>query len=637
VLVRRSAAGSSSLYRARSTVRGGYYGLGVNTHVGRLVTGLAGLCLAALLGALLAGQQQAPTGALLAALIAVAVAIRPQPMLLVTIAVIPLGAALPLATHIRLPWTELLLSAGVVGWLWRMTFEGRRFRHPTFALLALALAVTAVTSGVALFHAEQIAAILPPMSAEEWQRQIVRGVRSVEPLRVALRLASGVAAAVWAAEALDDATHRLAAARLAVIGTAGLAALSLYRLVEVGLRSAAPLDRVLDVVLTMRFAPVIGDPNAQTALCLLVLPSAFAMGRARPFRAVGVTVTIVILLGAWLAGSRTALALIPVALGALLLLQRRTTGLSRRALAAVLVTVTLTLAVLAWTGRHGAGSAAWSIRRDFATVTARMIVDEPVFGVGIGRFYDQSSAYMPESLRRFYARENAHNQLFQLAGELGVAGCVVFVIMVAAAIGPGLHRGAVEAAPLGVGLVAFVASAMAQHPLLDPQVAGTFWLLLGTMKAWTPDWDPGRVVSRLAITWTVIIALLVPMQTARRAEDIDLSLRVVGARRQDAGGTTAPYYTAASRASIYLPAAAQVCRLRLRARGVTGEADVTLHLDHRPAGSLTLARGEWRETAIRLPGSAAASGGLRHRRLDLRWAEARQARAVIDFMPPDCR
>jgi hypothetical protein len=64
---------------------------------------------------------------------------------------------------------------------------------------------------------------------------------------------------------------------------------------------------------------------------------------------------------------------------------------------------------------------------------------------------------------------------------------------------------------------------------------------------------------------------------------------------------------------------------------------VTLHLDHRPAGSLTLARGEWRETAIRLPGSAAASGGLRHRRLDLRWAEARQARAVIDFMPPDCR
>ena len=51
-------------------------------------------------------------------------------------------------------------------------------------------------------------------------------------------------------------------------------------------------------------------------------------------------------------------------------------------------------------GAAGAGAAAWSIRRDFATVTTRMVVDEPVFGVGIGRFYDESSKYMPESLRR---------------------------------------------------------------------------------------------------------------------------------------------------------------------------------------------------------------------------------------------
>jgi hypothetical protein len=605
-------------------------------HVGKLVTCACGLCLAALLAAMLAGEEHALAGSALAAFTAGVAVTRPAAALLAVLGLMPVGAALPLATRLPLPWTDILIAAGAVGWLLRTSVTAERFSQPTLARLALAMGVTATASGLAAFGGEHIATIPPPMGLDDWWRAAAHALRGGEPMRGSLRLAVGLAAAVWAAETMRDEAHRLAAARLAAIGAAGLAALSIYRLAEIGLRSPAPFDRMLDVVLTVRFAPVIGDPNAQTALFLLVLPTSFAMARARGTRAVGLTVTVVILLGAWLAGSRTALALVPVALGALLLQQRRASGLSRRALAAVLVTVALTVVVLAWTGRHGAGTAAWSIRKDFATVTARMIADEPVFGVGIGRFYDQSAAYMPESLRRFYVRENAHNQFFQVAGELGVAGCLLFVLLGAASIWPGLHRGAVEAAPLGVGLVAFLASAMAQHPLLDPQVAGTFWILLGTMKAWTPDWGP-TVVSRVAMTWTVIIALLVPVQTAGRAEDINLSLTVVGARRPSAGGTAAPYYTAASRATIYLPADAQVCRLRLRARGLTGEADVTLHLDHRPAGSLTLARGEWRETAIRLPGSAAGSGGLRHRRLDLQWTSARQVRAVIDFMPPDCR
>jgi O-antigen ligase len=606
-------------------------------HVGRLATGACGLCLAVLLAALLGAEERAVVGTVLAVIVAGAAAVRPHIALLATLGLMPLGAALPLATHLPLPWTDILIAAGAAGWLLRTAVTAERFGQPSFARLALALGVTATASGLATFGGEHIATIPPPMGLPDWWRATVDALRGVEPMRGSLRLASGLAAAVWAAETMRDETRRLAAARLAAIGAAGLAAISLYRLAEIGLRSPAPFDRMLDVVLTVRFAPVIGDPNAQTALFLLVLPTAFAMGRAGPHRLVGAIVTVVILLGAWLAGSRTALALVPVALGALLLLQRRTSGLSRRVLAAVLVAVTVTLAVLAWTGRHGAGAAAWSIRRDFATVTTRMVVDEPVFGVGIGRFYDESSKYMPESLRRFYARENAHNQFFQFAGELGVAGLVLFVILVASALWPALHRGPIAAAPLVVGLLAFLASAMAQHPLLDPQVAGTFWLLLGTLKAWTPDGAPGRVVARVAVTWTVLIALLVPVQAARRAEDVDLSLRVVGARRPSVGGTAAPYFTAASRATIYLPADAQNCRLRLRARGLHGEADVTLHLDHRPAGSLTLARGEWRETAIRLPGPAARSSGLRHRRLDLRWTSPRQARSVIDFMTPDCR
>lgn len=612
--------------------RGGYYGLRVIKHVWRLVPGLWGLALTALLGALLGGQDQALTGAVLALMIGVAGAARPQPTLLATVALMPLGAALPLSTRVALPWTELLITSGAVGWLWRMAAEGRRIRHPTFALLALALAVTAVTSGVAAFRAGQVAAILPPLDAAEWWRGIVEGMQGGEPLRVALRLAGGVTAAVWAAEVLEDTGARHSAMRLAVVGAAGLASLSVYRLVEIALRSPAPLDRLVEVLLAVRFAPVIGDPNAQTALFLLVLPAAFAIGQARATRVAGALATVVILLGAWLAGSRTALALVPVALGALILLRRRTRPTGRRALAAVAAAVALTLAVLTWSGRHGAGAAAWAIRHDFAVVTARMVAHDPVFGVGIGRYYDRSAGFMPESLKRYYARENAHNQFFQIAGELGVPALLLFSLLVGTALWPPLRCASGETVPLAVGVGAFLASALAQHPLLDPQVAGTFWLLLGTLKAATPPW-PTATLGLIAFVWTGAVVALLPTQITRRAADIDLAFQIRGAQRERVSGNVAAFYTTVDAATIYLPADARTCRLRMSARGVRGEARVLMHLDHRPAGSLTLSRGEWLEVSVVLP---ARNGRLPHRRLDLRWETPRDG-AAVDIHTPECR
>jgi hypothetical protein len=73
------------------------------------------------------------------------------------------------------------------------------------------------------------------------------------------------------------------------------------------------------------------------------------------------------------------------------------------------------VALLGPSARHIGASTAWTVRSDMAVVTARMLQANPWFGVGIARFSEASTSFMPPSLRALYVRENAHNQFFQVA------------------------------------------------------------------------------------------------------------------------------------------------------------------------------------------------------------------------------
>jgi hypothetical protein len=116
-----------------------------------------------------------------------------------------------------------------------------------------------------------------------------------------------------------------------------------------------------------------------------------------------------------------------------------------------------------------------------------MFAAAPVFGVGIGRYYQRSPEFMSANLRTVYAHENAHNYFLQQFAELGLVGGVLFLMMLTTLI-TGTWRALAQNmdAPTGAlltGCVAYLVTCLTGHPLLVPEVAFPFWIALGTAAA----------------------------------------------------------------------------------------------------------------------------------------------------------
>ena len=87
-------------------------------------------------------------------------------------------------------------------------------------------------------------------------------------------------------------------------------------------------------------------------------------------------------------------------------------------------------------GRAAATSAgtrrrAVRLRSQFSETSARMFASAPIFGVGVGRYFERSSEFMPDELRALYGAENAHNYFAQAFAELGIAGGALFLWLIA--------------------------------------------------------------------------------------------------------------------------------------------------------------------------------------------------------------
>jgi hypothetical protein len=267
-----------------------------------------------------------------------------------------------------------------------------------------------------------------------------------------------------------------------------------------------------------------------------------------------------------------------------------------------------------------------------------MLRDDPLFGVGIGQYHRRSSDYMPPSLRRYYTAENAHNQYFQVAGELGVLGLVPFLALLALVVLPALGTRDPDAAGLTAGVLAMLAAWVAQHPLLDSHVAAAFWLVLGLLKARVGPWPPGpraRLASRLGVAGAILLGALAPVQGVRRAAAADMAGHLAGTSRpQRDPATGRAFRSTAATATVYLPAGGGRCAIPVRARGIPAETPVSLRLNHREAGGALAARGEWRDLVVRVPDRA--PWPLRHHRLDIAWAGAPPRRARLDVGEVTC-
>jgi O-antigen ligase len=237
-----------------------------------------------------------------------------------------------------------------------------------------------------------------------------------------------------------------------------------------------------------RISAAVTDVNAAGSFFVMLLLLAIGMMlRARRWsRAPWMAASAMMFAALWLTQSRTAFAAGSVAAAILVgwFISMRLPPGARRVLIPSLAA--LAIGVVAY--RVHEFSFGVDYRRQFLGTSLRMIAARPLLGVGIGQYYRISALFLSPQLAWFYGHENAHNNFLQMAAELGLVGFTLFVSW----IGLGFARAfaAIEIDRRDTRLVgavagaaAFVATWIASHPLLVPEVAFPFWLLFGLIWA----------------------------------------------------------------------------------------------------------------------------------------------------------
>src|SRR5262245_42047858 len=233
------------------------------------------------------------------------------------------------------------------------------------------------------------------------------------------------------------------------------------------------------------------DLNAAGSLYVLGgIVAASIAGATRRGRKFAIAALVVIAPAFWLTGSRSAF--VATLAGFLILaIVRQQKSPTRVQLAAAAAALMLLVIVGAFTVDWQSdvqGSAANSarMRSQFMQTSARMFASAPVFGVGIGRYFDRSAEFMPADLRAIYRNENAHNYFAQQFAELGIVGGTLFLWLVCSLLISG-WRGArtrpadTMLAGLLAAVGAYLLTSVTGHPLLVPEAAFPFWVAAGAL------------------------------------------------------------------------------------------------------------------------------------------------------------
>ena len=585
----------------------------------------------------------------LTAALGAAAAVRPAFGLLILAGFAPLGGAVAALAGLRTSWTEPLALAVLAGWLLRRTVK-REAWEPVATGLAALLAVVVLASllvqGAVAFEVGAPEGASFPGTLLAWATHGRTGLRTpLEPdVSSAVRLLCGLGVFTLAVETgRRQPPVAAAAAILLTLSVSAVAALNVNRLVEVALRSGTGfLPAILELHRSLRISSTVPDVNAVGALFALVLPSAAALaGERKAARMIGGAALVLVAAGLWMSGSRAGMVGGAVALVAYATaVAFRGWTRARIAVGAILL-VSLMAALVAWyprTAAHTSIRDAWLIRKYLAIASVRMARDAPLFGVGIGRFRAESSRFAPSELRRYYADENAHNQALQVLAELGLLGLALFVALAAVSMAPG-RRGTAPMRPPGwrtpmiCGLCGFLLASLLMHPLLVAEVSAAFWLALGlarAMRASQPETPRGRAALALPALAALVVVAAMPARIAGTRASMNLDGAGIGLSSWHTDPESGRRFRSAKgRASVYLDASRARVRLPLRATGEGPPSTVvTLVMDGRPAGQVSLEAGRWTDLAMILP--TTDERAPRFRRLDLGWVPtARSSRLDV--------
>jgi O-antigen ligase len=432
---------------------------------------------------------------------AVLAATRTADALLIVAALAPVGGALSYLSGSSRSWTLPLVLALLFGASIRGVVQRRAVRSDA------AVWAGAIWIGLLLISlcAQLRTDVLRSASTGVFLREFtdwllhsfpMTGLGEYRAMDAAVIAASGATLFVLTALVGRNDPQRISMViRALVVSVAAVGVFSVNRLIEVAVRHPPFLRALFEYASTLRISTLFPDVNAAGALFLLTIPVACSLLWRSENRWLGAVTIPWLIAGLWLSGSKTALALLPVAVGVVAVIVRRgdraahvTQRPSQTSLVLVVVVVLAIAAFAVYTRLPRANaSRATAIRMDFVATTMAMVRAHPWIGVGIGQYHRRSSEFMPESLRQVYRAENAHNQFLQVLGELGIVGLAAFAAVITVGLGPALRRIADRAsdpplAGLTTGVGSLLVVSLGMHPLLIPEVAMVFFFALGLTR-----------------------------------------------------------------------------------------------------------------------------------------------------------
>ena len=510
------------------------------------------------------------TPALLAAALAILAAARPFDALLVVAGIGPLATILLILTRsgsADLRFSEVLILAFVAGSSAhravrpRVVAVSRRLFWSATVLIAAAAASAAV--GVAGYVAQQ-----PGTAALTLARDIIRGyLTAALPLTPATLLAECLIVLLISADICATRPERREAVlRMMVAGAAGAALINLLRIVLAAASHDHPWSLAVDYFWAVRVNVHYPDLNA--AGSYFAMMAFLAAGFLRGGGALSVLALVLIAAGVWISGSRTALAGAMVVaaawLGPVAVWKRK------KAVLFVGLGLIVLLAGALWQfyphEKNATASAAWQIRLELAKAALRMAADHPVFGVGLGRFYELSAEYA--NIPGYPGlRENAHNNFLQVLAEMGAPALVLFLIVIATSLRELLASRAPSRSTffLLAGIGAFLVTCLGGHPLLVHGAAYPFWIALGMAAAHgSAPVGHERRWRLLGLALLLALAATLPFRMRAAVREANLEGASLGLSAWQPGTDGSRYRWAGAHATFFVRSAARWVEIPLR-------------------------------------------------------------------------
>ena len=550
--------------------------------------------------------------------------VRPVDGLLVVAALAPLGIMFSRILQSPARGSEALVLAFLVGWL--LSTLRSSDRHTTrlgtlsvpLALFGVMVVSSCVERLVILqFQRDYPWPFLQTLSVYA-ARDYLLGPGGFGFVQTTLRLLEGLALfGCVVSLGRTDPTVVRRVTRALVGGAVGTALLSVIYVAMEALETENWLTG-LSVALEDRWTAFVGDVNA--AGSYFVLTAGIALGAALAgtrWSVVWLTASVCIFIALFLTGSiaaiLSALILIGAAVAWSLAAYIRAMTRGQIAATASLAAVTLTALTIAYSdvALSPRVTEPLNIRFLFLETSFDMIASRPLFGVGVGAYYQWSALFSPPELLEIYDRENAHNYFLQIAGELGLVGLAGFVWLLSSALWtawPAARE--VRRHPLGFGLLAgvtaFLITCLSGHPLLIPEVIYPFWIALGLAVCASPARTTRDPTPRQRVVVAAIVAFLVfsiPTRVTREKREIDATRIAHGfhAWEEDPGGT--PFRWTRRRARIHVTGDTRLVEIPLRGRIEDAEHPLAVDIlvDGSPVIEMQLFDTSWHHVRVDMP------------------------------------